>query len=378
MPAIRKIICANFLVIDRYLLREFSLNLIAVISVLWLIYVATRFSRYLGQAALGNLPGEVIFTLLGYSSLGALSLLLPIGAFLAVLLALGRMNSDSELTVIAACGIPNQRVIRNVAIFSISTALIVAMLSLAIVPNVLSGRYELEQRAKMAADTSGLVAGSFKESRDGSWTFYSQGLSNDNQKMESVFIEIDRGERPLIFRAKRGRFDIDSQTGNKYLVLEDGYRYEGQAGDKDFVIFEFETHSLLVEKGRDKQVRERHKSLSTSDLWTRGENKDLAEIQWRISAAIMTVLLCFFAMHFANTGPRQGRYAGLLPAILLYIIYSNLLGISRAWVAKGVISPWLGGLWVHLLLIVVLLLLFNQQKVSQLWVQYKPNKGHQS
>ena len=378
MPAIRKIICANFLVIDRYLLREFSLNLIAVTGVLWLIYVATRFSRYLGQAALGNLPGEVIITLLGYSSLGALSLLLPIGAFLAVLLALGRMNSDSELTVIASCGIPNKRVIRNVAIFSISTALIVAMLSLAIVPNVLSGRYELEQRAKMAADTSGLVAGSFKESRDGSWTFYSQGLSNDNQKMESVFIEIDRGERPLIFRAKRGRFDIDSQTGNKYLVLEDGYRYEGQAGDKDFVIFEFETHSLLVEKGGDKLVRERHKSLSTSDLWTRGENKDLAEIQWRISAAIMTVLLCFFAMHFANTGPRQGRYAGLLPAILLYIIYSNLLGISRAWVAKGVISPWLGGLWVHLLLIVVLLLLFNQQKVSQLWVQYKPNKGHQS
>ena len=191
MPAIRKIICANFLVIDRYLLREFSLNLIAVIGVLWLIYVATRFSRYLGQAALGNLPGEVIITLLGYSSLGALSLLLPIGAFLAVLLALGRMNSDSELTVIASCGIPNKRVIRNVAIFSISTALIVAMLSLAIVPNVLSGRYELEQRAKMAADTSGLVAGSFKESRDGSWTFYSQGLSNDNQKMESVFIEIE-------------------------------------------------------------------------------------------------------------------------------------------------------------------------------------------
>ena len=378
MPAIRKIICANFLVIDRYLLREFSLNLIAVIGVLWLIYVATRFSRYLGQAALGNLPAEVIFTLLGYSSLGALSLLLPIGAFLAVLLALGRMNSDSELTVIAACGIPNQRVIRNVAIFSLSTALIVAMLSLTIVPNVLSGRYELEQKAKMAADTSGLVAGSFKESRDGSWTFYSQGLSNDNQKMESVFIEINRGERPLIFRAKRGRFDIDSQTGNKYLVLEEGYRYEGQAGDKDFVIFEFETHSLLVAKGGDKQVRERHKSLSTSYLWTRGENKDLAEIQWRISAAIMTVLLCFFAMHFANAGPRQGRYAGILPAILLYIVYSNLLGISRAWVAKGVISPWLGGLWVHLLMIVVLLLLFNQQKVSHLWVRYKPNKRHQS
>ena len=375
MPAIRQIIRAYFSVIDRYLLREFTLNVMAVISVLWLIYVATRFARYLSQAAVGNLPSEVIFTLLGYSSLGALSLLLPIGAFLAVLLALGRMNSDSELTVIAACGIPNKRVMRNVAIFSVSIALIVAMLSLAIVPNVLSGRYELEQKAKMAADTSGLVAGSFKESRDGSWTFYSQGLSNDEQTMESVFIEIHRGDRPLVFRAKQGRFDIDPKTGNKYLVLEDGYRYEGQAGDKDFVIAEFESHSLLIEKGEEKQVRERHKSLPTADLWARGHNKDIAEVQWRISAAIMTVVLCFFAMRFANTGPRQGRYAGLFPAILLYIVYSNLLGVSRAWVAKGVLSPWLGGLWVHLLMIIVLLVMFNQQKISQVWAEYKLKKG---
>ena len=99
MPVNRKIIPTVFSVVDRYLLREFSLTLLAVIGLLWLIYIATRFARYLAQAAVGNLPSEVIFTLLGYSSLGALSLLLPIGAFLAVMLALGRMNTDNELTV---------------------------------------------------------------------------------------------------------------------------------------------------------------------------------------------------------------------------------------------------------------------------------------
>ena len=141
------------------------------------------------------------------------------------------------------------------------------------------------------------------------------------------------------------------------------------------MIAEFESHSLLIEKGEEKQVRERHKSLPTADLWARGHNKDIAEVQWRISAAIMTVVLCFFAMRFANTGPRQGRYAGLFPAILLYIVYSNLLGVSRAWVAKGMLSPWLGGLWVHLLMIIVLLVMFNQQKISQVWAEYKLKKG---
>lgn len=375
MPVLRQFIHSFLSVIDRYLLREFALNLLGVTSVLWLIYVATRFARYLAQAAVGNLPSEIIFTLLGYSSLGALSLLLPIGAFLAVMLALGRMNSDNELTVIAACGISSQRIVRNVVLFSGTIAIIVALLSLIIVPNVLSGRYELETRAKMAADTSGLVAGNFKESRKGDWTFYSQGLSDDKQGMENVFIEIHRQDRPMVFRAAKGHFEIDTKTGNKYLILEQGYRYEGQAGDRDFTIAEYDSHSLLIEKGEAKQVGERHKALPSQVLWQRGQHRDIAELQWRFSAAIMTVVLCLFAITLTNAGPRQGRYAGFFPAILIYIIYSNLLGVSRVWVAKGSVAPWLGAIWVHALMIMVLLLLLNRQKICYHWLQYQQSKG---
>lgn len=374
MPVLRQFFHSYLSVIDRYLLREFILNLFAVTSVLWLIFVATRFARYLAQAAVGNLPGEVIFTLLGYSSLGALSLLLPIAAFLAVMLALGRMSSDNELTVIAACGIPARRVMRNVTIFSGTIAIIVAVLSLAIVPNALSGRYELEQQAKLTANTSGLVAGSFKESRDGKWTFYSQGLSENKDGMENVFIEIHREGRPLVFRASYGHFEIDSESGNKYLVLEDGFRYEGQAGEQDFTIAEYGSHSILIEKGEDKQVRERHKALPTQKLWQRGQSKDLAELQWRTSSAIMTVVLCLIAISLANAGPRKGRYAGFFPAILVYIIYSNLLGVTRAWVSKGVVAPWFGAIWVHVLMVSVLLLVLNRQKIRYYWLQYQQSK----
>lgn len=374
MPVIRQFFSSYLSVIDRYLLREFALNLLAVTSVLWLIFVATRFSRYLAQAAVGNLPSDVIFILLGYSSLGALSLLLPMGTFLAVMLALGRMNADSELTVMSACGIPYSQLIRNVALFSGFIALFVAVLSLSIIPNVLSGRYELEQRAKMSADTSGLIAGNFKDSRDGDWTFYSQGLSEDKQGMLNVFIEIHRDERPLVFRAETGRFEIDTETGNKYLILDNGYRYEGQAGDQDFTIVKYDSHSLLIEKGEKEHVRERQKALATSFLWQRGNPKDLAEIQWRASSAVMTIILCLLAINLAHTGPRKGRYAGFFPAILVYIIYSNLLGVTRAWVSKGVVAPWLGAVWVHILMIMVLVLMINRHKIRYLWLQYQLNK----
>lgn len=367
MPVIRNFLTAHFNLIDRYMLREFLLNLIAVLGVLWLIYVATRFARYLADAAVGNLPADVIFSLLWLNSLGALSILLPIGTFLAVMLSLGRMSSDNELTVIAACGIAGNRIRRNVLLFSGVMALIIGYLALLVVPEVLAGRYQLEQKAKVTANTSGLVAGSFKESQRGDWTFYSQGISGNNTYLKNVFIEIQRNDRPLIFRAERGRFEVDSISGDKYLILEDGYRYEGEAGDLDFVITQYATHSLLVEKGGEIQLRSRHKSTATAVLWERGLPEDLAEIQWRISTAVMTVILSLIAITLAHAGPRQGRYAGFLPAVLVYIIYSNLLGVSRAWVEKGDIAPWLGAIWVHILMIIVLFLLFNQAKLRSRW-----------
>lgn len=374
MPALRRLFVERFSLIDRYMLREFLISLTAVIGVLWLIYVATRFARYLAQAAVGNLPAEVIFNLLWLNSFGALSILLPIGTFLAVLLSLSRMSSDNELTVIAACGIDGNRILRNVVVFSGSMAIITGVLALLIVPDVLSGRYEIEQKAKIAANTTGLVAGSFKESQDGDWTFYSQQLNEDKTHMENIFIEIHRDEKPLIFRAERGRFDIESETGDKYLVLEDGYRYEGNAGDLDFRITEYATHSMLIERGESVQVREKHKSLPTAVLWERGEPQDLAEIQWRVSSAVMTVILSVIAITLAHTGPRQGRYAGFFPAVLVYVIYSNLLGVTRAWVEKGDLAPWIGAIWVHLLMIGIMLMLQNRLKLKRFWQQRKRPK----
>jgi lipopolysaccharide export system permease protein len=375
MPVIRQFLHSYLTIIDRYFMREFTLNLLAVTAVLWLIFVATRFARYLAQAAVGNLPSDVIFTLLGYSSLGALPILLPMSAFLGVMLALSRMSSDNELMVISACGISSRRVIRNVLLFAGTVSLIIATLSLFIVPDVLSNRNALEKKSKLSADTAGLIAGSFKESRDGSWTFYSEGLSEDNLNMVEVFIEIHREPKPLVFRSSRGRFEIDVDTNNKYLVLEDGYRYEGKAGQQDYTITQFETHSLLVETGEKKQLAEYLKSLSSSLLWQRGTARDLAELQWRISAAVMTLILCVMAITFANNGPRTGRFAGFLPAILIYIIYSNLLGVTRAWVTKGVMAPWFGLVWVHLVMILLLIVMLNRQKIYFYWLHVRPNRG---
>lgn len=356
----------SFAIIDRYMLREFAVHLLAISGVLWLIYVATRFARYLAQAAVGNIPADVIFSLLWLNSLGALSVLFPIATFLAVMLSLGRMHSDNELTVMAACGVHDNRIVRNVAVFAGVMAIIVAYLALQVVPDMRSDRYALEEKAEVTANTTGLVAGSFKESQGGDWTFYSESISDDKQTMQSVFIEIERDDRPITLRSKSGHFEIDPDTGDKYLILEDGYRYEGAAGDRDFAIADFTTHSILVERGGEVQVRQKQKSMPTTALWQRGTSEDLAELQWRIATAVMTMILSLIAVPLTRAGPRQGRYVGFLPAVIIYIVYSNLLGVTRAWIEKDQIAPLTGALWVHLLMIGVMIVLFKRATLSRL------------
>jgi lipopolysaccharide export system permease protein len=250
---------------------------------------------------------------------------------------------------------------RNVLLFSGVVAVIVAYLSLFVVPEALSKRYEMQAQAKISASTAGLIAGKFKESEKGDWTFYSERLSQDKQVMENVFLKIDREPRSLIFRSESGYFEVDKRNGNKFLVLKNGYRYEGNAGAQDFIISQFKTHSLLVEKGQKAHVRKKDKSTSTKKLLKRGGPRQMAEFQWRVATSLMTIILCLIAIPLSNVKPRQGRYAGFVPALLVYVVYSNLLGANRAWVANETISVGLGAVWIHLLMLSFLLALLNMK-----------------
>ena len=92
-------------ILDRYLFRETLETWAGVTGVLLLILLASRFAFYLGDAAAGRLPGGAVFTLLGLSVVNYLTLIIPLGLFLAVMMAFGRLYRDSEMAALMACGV---------------------------------------------------------------------------------------------------------------------------------------------------------------------------------------------------------------------------------------------------------------------------------
>lgn len=356
----------RFFIAERYILKELSLNVLAVTAILLLIFGGIRFIHFLGYATEGKVPGGTIFALSGYEAVSALVLILPLGAFLAVILVLGRMASDSEIIALFACGVSRGRLLGVVLIFGLALATGVGLISLYLGPLASAEGYRLKQQALLAAETSSLVAGSFKETKHGQRVFYAESLADDGLEMKDIFIRVREPAQTILFRAARGHLKTDEATGDTYLILEEGYRYDFINNGAELRETRFALHGILVKKGGEREFQIRHKTLPTLTLWEMGTSKDIAEVQWRLSMPIATFLLIMLAVPLARSGPRQGRYAGLVPAILVYVIYSNTLGIARNWVEDEIIPGSFGLWWIHGLMLIMVLMLLWPQPVQHL------------
>jgi len=108
---------------------------------------------------------------------------------------------------------------------------------------------------------------------------------------------------------------------------------------------------------------ERHKdNLSTTTLW-RERNKDpraVAELNMRFALPLSVLILALIAVPLSRVETRKLKYMHLLPALLIYIVYMNLLLVGRAWLKQGKIAPGMGLWWVHGLFFVVGLILMLQ------------------
>jgi lipopolysaccharide export system permease protein len=190
--------------------------------------------------------------------------------------------------------------------------------------------------------------------------FYVEGLSDDGKFMEKVFIQGQRQGNLNLMVAERG-YQYEAADGSgKYLVLVDGYRYEGTPGTADFRIIKYAEHEVRIQPGEAVLETNQTSAMSSIDLWRSSSPYHLAELQWRLSMPVSALLLSMLAIFLSRTNPRQGRYAKFFLGILVYVVYSNLLGVARSLVEKGTVDPAVGIWWVHLLLIIVIVFFMVQ------------------
>ena len=339
------------MIIRRYILREIALTLFAVTSVLLLIFFSTRFVRLLGDVAGGLLPAELVLSVLGFELLKNLASILPLAVFFAVLLALGRLYRDQEMVALNASGIGPVHITRMLLVLAPLILILNGFLSLYAAPWAAERVDQIRHAAEHRSELSLLSAGRFTESKDGRLIMYVESLSDDQRELENVFVQRRGTDSKSILSSNTGYRYIDENSGDEFMVMVDGYRYEGEPGKADYRITKFTKHAVRISEEKAPQAVLRRSAKASIGLWRSKRLRDIAELQKRIILPLSAVAFMILAVPMSRVKPREGRYGRLFSAVFIYVIYNNLIGTTYKWVGKGELTPWVGMWWLPLLLL---------------------------
>lgn len=351
------------MIISRYLKKEVIATLLAVTLVLLLIFLSDRLVRYLSYAASGKIAASLLFQLMGFEIPYYLALLLPLGLFLGVILVYSRLYTDNELRVMHACGMSVRHLMRITTSLALLIALITALLMFWINPYLASEKAKLLARQTGAVNLiNTLVPGSFRVTEQGDKVFYVKTLSRNRKVAENLFVaqqikpkSDDEGARWMVISAGQGYQEKNRALKGRFIVAENGYRYEGIPGQQDYKITRFDKYALRLPEEVMTSKRQVLEAIPSYNLLRQYNNPQYAaEFQWRFAIPLSTLVLALLAIPLSEVKPRQGRYAILLPAILVYVIYVNLLFVARNLVEQKFISLDLGMWWVHGVMLMLL------------------------
>ena len=348
------------MIFQRALLREFTSLAGAVFMTLFAIALTAQLVRLLGRAAGGQVPSDAVVAFLGFFALGALPVLLSLTMFISVLLTLTRGWRDSEMVIWFGSGLSLAAWLRPVTLFALPQIVLIAVLSLVISPWAAQMATQYAKRLEARDDVSRVSPGVFGETANKDRVYFVESLSGDARTVQNVFVASSRDDRIGVSMSRGGHTEV-AENGDRFLVLENGRRYEGVPGEADFRITEFGRYAARIETREAAEPEATPKTLSTWALITDPSNVHLGELVWRIGIPVSSLVLAFLAIPMSFVNPRAGRSVNLLFAVFTYIVYNNLLSVSQARVSQGRLDFPIGCMMVHAGMVLLLIFMFAQR-----------------
>ena len=212
------------MLIFRYLLKETLKSQLAIFFILMAIFVTLRFVRVLGDASDGDIPAGLVLGFLGLYAPILSSLVLPISAYLGIMLAHGRLYVDSEMTVMRACGISEWYVTRVMLFLSVLIMIVTGAITLYFAPLAAENEYQLREKARNEAGISALMPGRFQQTGNEKAVIFVHDVDN-NDKLQRVFLsqnQTDDSEGDVrVVYAQTGEV-ANNPDGTRNLVLKEG------------------------------------------------------------------------------------------------------------------------------------------------------------
>lgn len=347
------------MIFQRALRRELLGTAGAVFTTLFTITITVMLIKILGQAAGGKVASADVIALIGFAALRYLPIILTLTSFIAVLVVVTRSYQDSEMVVWFASGVSLTNWIKPVLRFGLPVIAMIVALSFFVTPWANQQATEFRARFAQREDIARVSPGRFQESSSSNRVFFVEGVAGDSSFVRNIFVHtIDKGVASIVV-AREGRTVVD-ERGDKFVVMDKGRRYDGVDSQSEFRMMEFERYGLLVANQSAAEVGDTSaRSLPTHVLLQDLNRYNQGELLWRISLPVMAVLLMLLAIPLSFANPRGGRSGNLLVALLLYIVYSNMVSVVQAAVVQGRMSFAMAWWPLHLAAALLILAMFS-------------------
>ena len=339
------------------LVREFVGMGVPVFAILLGIVILTQLIRLLGESVSGILAVDGVLALMGFSAMNYLPVLLSVSLFLSILLTLTRSYRDSEMVVWFCSGIGLTRWIRPVLSYALPVVGLIALLSLVLSPWAMSKAQEFRHQLDSRDDVSAATPGAFRESKHDERVYFIENVEAGKNRVGNIFAQSVQNGRVGTMVAKEGLQET-APNGDRFLVLLNGTRYEGTPGQLDFKIVEFERYAMRIEAAEAHKEDVWQNALPTMFLIKNPTSWNLSELEWRLGLPISALILALIAIPLSFVNPRAGRSLNLVMAILIYMVYNNLISVTNAWVGQEKVGAVIGLLGIHSLMFVLVILLF--------------------
>jgi lipopolysaccharide export system permease protein len=360
-------------ILDRYILREVLISWISVAGVLLAILITNQVAGVLERAAESQYPRGVVLELIALGTVQYLAMILPVSLLLGIVLGLGRLYHDSEMSAAQACGAGSRPVLVPVLGFAAVLACFIAVLSLQVSPAATGRTLDMRKEALRAGQFAPISPGKFSTFGGGSTVVYAQAADKDGT-LRRVFVQRKRGQKLEIALAQRATHSYSEGGDLQIITLYDGERYEGVPGERRFRIVRFAENSIPVRLPALSGGKVALSGLATSVVAASPDREQRAEFHWRIALPIMAMVMALIAVPLARLAPRQGRYARVGFAVLIFFVYINLMIAGKTWIEKGSMPAWLGLWWVHAVVGALAALILYAPRWRAQW-RYRRNMG---
>ena len=348
------------MIVRAYLNKEILSPLITISLILSVLMVSFSALSLLADPMSSLIPASLLAQMIFAKTIASFELFLPLALFITLLMGLGRLYSEQEISALQAAGMGVFGLIRTFLPLIIVLTIITAFLTIMVRPWANQLRYEVQYEATDGYDFERLEGGYFYESEETGRVYFTKKVHPDQTK-EDIFMYEGADDHSQVVVAREGRQLASVLNNNASLMFTEGSAYRLSDDGNDQVI-DFERMTLHPDIEQREPLGYKRKGTSTLQLWQSNDPKDIAEFQWRLTTVVKTFLLALLAIFLAKASPRKGRYGTLILGVVIFLIVHAGSLVLMAWVEQGLLSRQ-PGLWLSVILLFVVTSLTAYRKV---------------